>query len=868
MIRKSDFSEVFDEYINSMLKKEAGGVPEVLFDFTRNVPVKTAPAPVKTAPAPVKTAPATVEPATKAPSGTVAGAADAATKQAISLANRAKKLNKQLIMYSQAVEETIGSGSVQTVTNIYKDRSADQLVDAGKLLTSSSIFDSMIKDLEDISAIVPGGSNIADQLTVAIKGLKAEKNVVMQAQQKLAQHIANPISGAAKAGDVASPTKNINNAAYVGNEIIDSYRAVINDLVKINQNVSNRNAELVAEALQKSHSAGYLEGTAKAMEDMGLSGTPEAAKLIEVSNIARKDSVRASENAARTLPNPTDSAPIINGEAAKASEKGKIKGASDAANAASAPVVAPTKGNPAKGSPSTPSNPNSDKANGILSNAMKTFSRSAGNALGSSVFNATKKVISIGSILILVGVAGVIYVLTRDPDGIEVKNELANAMNNTIALFTSNNVKFIAGSNGLENTNELIDIYRSALSVMKNFEEQATEAELRNYASALGDVQSESTEYLDDKDVIAADLTDEAGWSDAIDSIEDVKRLSNILAVTILKNAENARAEQASIPDPSSGVAPGIRSPIAKPEEGQSTEEAVTLDIPGSDIVLDFNNAPNNTTGFRSAAQKIVNNVLASPVGLAFVDPEGAVWTGALSRSSKTPDQNYYWRTIGYLYQQGITTPGQLRRHMRHQLERWKRGKGTAWKDALKYYTNRFNNKYSMEFYLNNIIKTANLNELEVTSINKTGNSMKINKFSDEHSNSYVQDALKGLTDEYAKSYLSGLKSMYDERLGSSEGDQTDLYHPLNGSGAQTIGDAHPESITISESMGKGGLVENLIEQQRGSFEVALSTPTGNFRGKRAEILNALVKRANKADAEGDVELSNLIDEIIVNLTN
>jgi hypothetical protein len=68
--------------------------------------------------------------------------------------------------------------------------------------------------------------------------------------------------------------------------------------------------------------------------------------------------------------------------------------------------------------------------------------------------------------------------------------------------------------------------------------------------------------------------------------------------------------------------------------------------------------------------------------------------------------------------------------------------------------------------------------------------------------------------------------------------------------------------------MGKGGLVENLIEQQRGSFEVALSTPTGNFRGKRAEILNALVKRANKADAEGDVELSNLIDEIIVNLTN
>ncbi len=144
---------------------------------------------------------------------------------------------------------------------------------------------------------------------------------------------------------------------------------------------------------------------------------------------------------------------------------------------------------------------------------------------------------------------------------------------------------------------------------------------------------------------------------------------------------------------------------------------------------------------------------------------------------------------------------------------------------------------------------------------------MKIKKFSDEHSNTYIQDALRGLSDEYSKSYFAGLKSMYDERLGSSEGDLGDIYHPLGGSGVKTLSEAHPESLTIAESMGRGGLIENLLEKQKSSYEVALSTPTGNLTNKHATLLGALVKEANKADIEGNKDLSNLIDEIIVELT-
>ena len=166
-------------------------------------------------------------------------------------------------------------------------------------------------------------------------------------------------------------------------------------------------------------------------------------------------------------------------------------------------------------------------------------------------------------------------------------------------------------------------------------------------------------------------------------------------------------------------------------------------------------------------------------------------------------------------------------------------------------------NKSELNFFTQKFEKTANLYTLDDNFVNEDKSFLKM---ADSFSKKYYQDAVSGLYDQYAKSYYTGLKGMYSEKLGKTEADYGKLYNNHDETGAELVGLAHPKSIVTSESMGNGGLVENVVEQKRHMEGVALSMPSGNFRSKHAWIVNSLVKLANKADNNDLLEASDLID--------
>tara|TARA_B100000131_G_scaffold288069_1_gene299150 strand:- start:1564 stop:4581 length:3018 start_codon:yes stop_codon:yes gene_type:complete len=118
-------------------------------------------------------------------------------------------------------------------------------------------------------------------------------------------------------------------------------------------------------------------------------------------------------------------------------------------------------------------------------------------------------------------------------------------------------------------------------------------------------------------------------------------------------------------------------------------------------------------------------------------------------------------------------------------------------------------------------------------STNNNDNSEFFTKKADKFSKSYYKDAVKGLSDgdEFQKSYYTGLGRLYDKKPKRRKADYDSLYDVSGETGEDLIHSAHPEAIVVAEGRGRGGLVENGLEQKRQTHGVALSAPTGNYRG-------------------------------------
>jgi hypothetical protein len=141
-----------------------------------------------------------------------------------------------------------------------------------------------------------------------------------------------------------------------------------------------------------------------------------------------------------------------------------------------------------------------------------------------------------------------------------------------------------------------------------------------------------------------------------------------------------------------------------------------------------------------------------------------------------------------------------------------------------------------------------------------------MNKIADQFSDSYYKDALKGLSEEFASSYLTGLRGMYDQRAPKTKADYNSLNALHNETGADLIDQAHPNSIVVSDAMGNGGVVENLVERHRHMQGVAGATPTGNYRSKHAWTVNELIKLAGKASDERNSEVVSLLTQTIIDV--
>jgi hypothetical protein len=131
---------------------------------------------------------------------------------------------------------------------------------------------------------------------------------------------------------------------------------------------------------------------------------------------------------------------------------------------------------------------------------------------------------------------------------------------------------------------------------------------------------------------------------------------------------------------------------------------------------------------------------------------------------------------------------------------------------------------------------------------------------------SYFGDANLGLKDQLTKSYYTGLTGMYNEQPTKRPSDYKDLYGFQEETGHDLMAESHPKSVTLADAMGRGGLVENNLEQQQKSIYVATTTPSGNFQSKYAQTVSYLEKLAKAADSQGKEQVSRIINQTIQKL--
>jgi hypothetical protein len=466
------------------------------------------------------------------------------------------------------------------------------------------------------------------------------------------------------------------------------------------------------------------------------------------------------------------------------------------------------------------------------------------------------KVLTYALIFSAVGAAGYLiwktYVRKNAPVVKKEVDLLEMRINDSIEKLET--LKFKRLSNGDDVTDNLTGKLKETLAILPSlYNYRVDDAALKEAFETLEEVQDLVNKYLDDKEVIQRDLEEEIGWPEALASLEALNNQLSSIKLMVYEAMEGEDTEEVR-PD-EGGIAGPIGRPEKEPEEAEEERKAepVPIRIYGEDIDISHTSA-----GFRSAAPRMIEKILNTPEGLAFIDPENR-WGGYLRKSGN--NKNDYLRSLYYLYKNQIFSIHQLKRFIRKNMMRASKRRLSGWKNAIKYYrgrVGRYVKAYLSKNLHKNLQKPANFLGSSVQSDDRLGIDMR--KKADQISKDYFQDAVKGLSDQYAKSYYTGLKSMYDQKLGKTEADYNSLYELHSETGAELVGEAHPLSIDIADAMGRGGVVENVVEQHRHNEGVALSMPSGNFRGKHAWLVENLVKLADATDENGMREASDLID--------
>jgi hypothetical protein len=676
---------------------------------------------------------------------------------------------------------------------------------------------------------------------------------------------------------------------------VDLHKALGERLATEGAKVSTELQKKIDEVIEWSNQAGYWKGYAEALMQGGRaadSAVVEAAG--EVSQQATRTATQATQEVSTAATAAGAAAPAASAATREASDEAANRGArqgaadaaSDAASAAdeAAEVAAETGAEVAE-----------VEQKGLLSRMMARIkagfawlgSSKAGQEAGKQIGKVAPGAAAAagkagwaamaavaGMALTLLGILGATALLAggtvaayrgwvyyNAPIAKQEVNALVRAMEDAITKLSA--LQFKNGSDGKSATGMLIARMQALLPSLPYAADYKTEPEqLLEIMQRIDDVDVEIKKYLDSKDVIARDLVSQNGWPEAIKSLEDLRLQIGSFRVLV----DEAVKEDTDLPTGERG----IDAPATKPEDEGGAAAPTPEEALGENFVkvygLDLN-VSEQSPQFRSSVQAMADRLLMSPEGMAFVDPDNR-WGGWLGqRRAQRPDdeeslKTHYLESLYWLYRNQIFTPSQLRKMVRRNLPKVGRKKHSAWRDALKYYKSN-PVRASLNYFSKNLHKNSQERKISSNTFD-----FGMRKQADQVSKEYFQDAVKGLSDQYAKSYYTGLKSMYDQKLGNTKADYNALYQLHSETGADLVGEAHPKSIVVSDSMGRGGLVENVIEQHRHNEGVALSMPSGNFRSKHAWVVESLVKLANKTDEQGLEKVSDLIDTALQELVS
>lgn len=421
---------------------------------------------------------------------------------------------------------------------------------------------------------------------------------------------------------------------------------------------------------------------------------------------------------------------------------------------------------------------------------------------------------------------------------------------------------------------QITDTYLSLLKNSRGSGKIATdptndEAAISQALKNLSNVGLTSVKYLEEQSTHQSNLRSNQAWPESLKAIRELSNKIIAIATKFDKGMESIHNSDLKISEEQApSEQPNSSKPRNLPPKDPNDEG---LEILGQKIYL--SQYPEIDYATRSAIPVLTENVLLTPTGLAFWDPENKMGGGYIKKpgdlasqiikhvrfflNPKTLDRNWAYGPI--------RNERQLKRFMRKNLPKDSRTHDSSYKTLRREYRNKKPNL--SEAY---IINPDNFNKRAIF-LDQLNNSININskavknivKYADPHSKEYYQGALKDLDDSYAKTYYAGLKRMYEEKLGERPADYKTLYEPHGTNGVEILEQAHPLSITVAPSMGRGGLVENLLEQQRHNVGVALSIPTGNYRGKYAKLAESLKKVAAIAKESNETEACNSIENII-----
>lgn len=471
-----------------------------------------------------------------------------------------------------------------------------------------------------------------------------------------------------------------------------------------------------------------------------------------------------------------------------------------------------------------------------LAFVFKTVPLFLGKGIAFVVISALALSLNIGVPLAVVGGAGYmaynyLYDDTEDQAATDAKfKTLINAIFK--ARESIGTLIYISGS---ENSQSHAAYMKNLeLAITKMVSEYKTPEDYKNFDVILSDLKSNavffkaySAEQLDESS--AANLQTAVQANDNL-----LLLLSDILNVPSQQPKQDAptRTFDSGTSGQAGGQSGGAKQPVNSGiQKKERSPNDKGIDVLGQKVYLSEYNLP---FAVANAAPILIKRVLLSPTGLAFWDPENKHNQGFLKKNGSFADQ-VVEHILFFMNPRGVDSD-------------WAFGQITSEK-KLKHFLRKNMNRVSMKGFKNNMEQNKNKRFLRknVKSADNSANSDNIllqgTKIAADLSKEYVKyykDAYKDLDDTYTKDFVSGLKSKKQKLNDKRKYEK--LYDVFDQNGFDLIEEAHPKSVEILDSVSSGGIIENQVQQQEKSIEVANSYPTGNFYATYANLNNSLIK--------------------------